>query len=300
MMLIVGAKRGRATTRFATTLSAAVLAACLMTVPAAAKSKKLRSIDALAQALAARIPQKPGTVVYVAFPSWKGKEKHFLLRKEIGKELTAAFAAALPDDKIYTPDDAAKILAKTGIQPLDLYFDFPLGQYGGHLVAMMGATLTIASLIAEDANGIRLTVSVWKVPENERLAEKSAVVAEAPRIRELLSLPDKPAKDSAGVYEAGIGGVVSPRCIRCTKPAYPPVSMGWAETGTIFLRLTVEMGGSVADVAVLGIEAKRSGALLAKSAVRAVRAWHMAPALGPDKKPVPARILVEIQFTLGS
>ena len=288
--------------RFADIKRAGILAAgvvCLMAAPATARAPKPRSIDALARALAAKIPQEPGTIVYVAFPGWKGHRTRFLLCKEIGKELANAFATALPGDKIYTPADAARILAKTGIQPLDLYFDFPMGQYGGELVAGIGAKATIASLIEKDGNGIRLIVSVWTAPANRLLEKKSAVIAETPRIRELLSLPDTPVKDNSGVYEAGVGGVGSPRCLKCTKPAYPPVSMGYAETGTIFLRLTVETNGRVADVTIIGIESDGNGTEIAMSAARAVQTWRMAPALGLDKKPVPARMVVEITFALG-
>jgi hypothetical protein len=271
------------------------LAACLMTVPASAKSKKLHSIDALAQALAAKIPQEPGTIVYVAFPGWKGKEKHFLLCKEIGKELTEAFAKALPDDKIYTPADAARILAKTGIQPLDVYFDFPWGRYGGNLVAMMGGEATVASLIAEDGSGLRVTVSVWKVQGDRRLVKESMVVAASPRIRELLALPDRPVKDSSGVYKAGIGGIGSPRCLSCPKPPVPLATAERMESGTIFVGLTVRANGSLADITVLGIKTKRPDAGMAESAIHTIRTWRLSPAVGPDKKPVPTRVLVEIE-----
>lgn len=272
--------------------------ACFLAATAAAEPPMVHSINVLAQALAAKIPQKPGTIVYLAFPGWKGKEKHFLLRKQIGKELAEAFAAALPGGEIYTPAEAARILAKTGIQPLDFYFDFPWGRYGSNLVAMMGGETTIASLIERDPNGIRLTVSVWKVQGDRRLAKKSVLVAESPRIRESLSLPDKPVKDGSGVYKAGVGGIGSPRCLSCPKPPVPLATAERMESGTIFVGLTVRADGSVADIAILGIKTKRPDAEMAESAIHTIRTWRLTPALAPDERPVPTRALAEIEVVL--
>jgi len=65
---------------------------------------------------------------------------------DVGQNCTSAIAPALPGDKIYTPDEAAGILAKTGIQPLDVYLGFPSKTYGSNVVVMMGGEATIASL----------------------------------------------------------------------------------------------------------------------------------------------------------
>ena len=296
----------------------ALIAAFVITAPAEARAPKLHSIDALAQELAPKIPQKPGTIVYVAFPGWKGHKFHYLLRKEICDELAKALSAALPADKIYTPAEAAGILQKAGFDPLDVYFlklDAPtvrtaLASLSGYQTlpviptadsyvgGLIGASVAVTSTARAHAGGIILRAEAAEISQGRRIARLRAGLADAPALRALLDLPDTPIKGPSGAYAAGIGGVGQPRCIHCPRPRFTQKAIRDKATGAVLLYLTVGAHGRVTDPVVVANFTSPLEPSLARVSLEEVRKWQLRAALGPNREPVPVRVQVVISFSL--
>jgi hypothetical protein len=296
----------------------ALIAAFVITAPAEAKPPKLDSIVALAQALAPRIRQKPGAIVYVAFPGWKGHKFHYLLRKEICNELAGALSAALPADKIYTPAEAAGILRKAGFGPLDVYFfrlDGPtvrtaLASLVGYqrlplvptadsyIGGLIGASVAVTSTARAHAGEIILQAEAEDISQGKRLARLRATLADAPALRALLDLPDTPIEGPDGAYAPGIGGVGQPRCIHCPKPRFTKQAVKDKATGAVLLYLTVGAHGRVSDPVVVANFTRPLEPSLALASLEEVRKWQLRGAVGPSQKPVPVRVQVEFSFSL--
>lgn len=94
--------------------------------------------------------------------------------------------------------------------------------------------------------------------------------------------------------QAGLKGVVPPACIHCPNPDYTDELRRQKIEGVVFLSIVVTQEGRVTAAKVI----KAPDDELARKALEAVRTWRLKPANGPDGKPVPARINVEVWFRL--
>lgn len=269
-----------------------VLLACFIATTAGGKTRKPGSMAELAREVAERLPHYSGVVVYVAMPAWEGHRRHYALCQTINQELVRSLSAAEPADKFYGPAQAAGILAKAGVDPLDVYFGFTGKQNASYAASMIGAEVAISAEIEGRGDGISLTVEAMQARREKRLA-KLAIFLDSPHLRTLLSLPDVPIKDSAGVYEPGVGGVSMPRCTHCPNPHFRGNEFGNIARALILVGLTVNPNGRVSNVVLLSDSRARK---MDRRALRAVRGWKFTPATGPSGKPVPVRILAEIQF----
>jgi protein TonB len=93
-------------------------------------------------------------------------------------------------------------------------------------------------------------------------------------------------------YVGGIGGIVFPKCVECPDPAYSDQAQSSKVSGTVVLHLMVTAEGYATN-----IQVQRSlGYGLDEKAVEAVGNWRFKPAVGPEDKPVPVWIDVEVNF----
>jgi TonB family protein len=275
--------------------AALALAACLTATSAAsARKTKIDSVGALAHLLAAKLPHSSKETVYVGFPVWKGQGDHYLLLEKIGEELGQALSAADPTDKVVTSPEATAILSKAGFQPLDVYYG--LGSI--YAARLIGAPLVITTEIRLEGDGLALTVEAMDPARKKRYAKLKALLPDSPHIHALLSQPDVPVKDGAGVYEAGVGGVGLPTCVHCPNPELPPDAArdaARASSRLILIGLTVGTNGEVISAALLeGSQASDVNRI----ALETVRSWRLHPVRGPGGKLVPVHMIVEIQIRL--
>ena len=106
------------------------------------------------------------------------------------------------------------------------------------------------------------------------------------------SEPVKAAVPAQDVYPLG-GRVSAPYPHFKPQPPYSEKARIAKYSGTVVLRLVVNEGGSVSDVAVV----KPLFFGLAEQAIQTVRTWKFGPALR-DGTPVPVRVIVEVNFRL--
>jgi TonB family protein len=109
----------------------------------------------------------------------------------------------------------------------------------------------------------------------------------------------KPAKEATakfvdGAYIALIGGIGSPKCLECPDASYSEQARAAKVSGTVVLHFIVTEEGQATN-----IQVKRSlGYGLDEKAAEAVRNWRFKPAVGPEDKPVPVWIDVEVSFRI--
>ena len=97
-----------------------------------------------------------------------------------------------------------------------------------------------------------------------------------------------------GVFRAGINGVGTPQCIYCPDPEYSDEARKAKYQGTVLLQIIVSADGRVMKATA----AKGPGMGLEEKAIEKVLTWKLKPALGPNGKPVPVSLTVEVTFHL--
>jgi len=97
-----------------------------------------------------------------------------------------------------------------------------------------------------------------------------------------------------GAFRAGTGGVGEPTCLYCPDPKFSEEARKAKHQGTVTLRLIVTAEGRAANISVV----KGLGLGLDEKALEAVQIWQFKPALGPNGKPVPVWVTVEVTFRL--
>ena len=88
------------------------------------------------------------------------------------------------------------------------------------------------------------------------------------------------------------GNVQASKLIHRVEPDYPELAKRARVQGIVFLRVTVDEQGNVADIEVI-----RGHPLLTQSAVDAVRQWKYSPTI-LNQEPVPVIATVTVNFVL--
>jgi TonB family protein len=99
---------------------------------------------------------------------------------------------------------------------------------------------------------------------------------------------------NTGPFRPGEDGVGFPSCVYCPDPVPSEEARIARINGTVSLQLVVEPDGHAAEVQV----AKGLGYGLDELAVQTVKRWQFKAASGPNGKPVPTIVSVEINFHL--
>jgi TonB family protein len=97
-----------------------------------------------------------------------------------------------------------------------------------------------------------------------------------------------------GVFEAGVNGVGYPSCPYRPSPEYSDEARKAKYQGSVALRAIITVDGRVADATPV----QGPGMGLEEKAVEGVRQWHCIPARGPNGKPVPTWVTIEVNFHL--
>src|ERR1700735_505071 len=97
-----------------------------------------------------------------------------------------------------------------------------------------------------------------------------------------------------GYFSAGTGGYGVPVCVYCPNAQFSDEAVKAKYQGTVTLAIVIMPDGHTEDIHVV----KGLGLGLDENAVKAIRTWRFKPALGPNGKPAPVRMNVEMQFRL--
>jgi TonB family protein len=143
-------------------------------------------------------------------------------------------------------------------------------------------------------------VTVPLTPELQALESKPPLAAEKPSgesgptwVRPGFHIPDNganvPSVDTGGNY-------TPPRCLECARAQYPDSAMGAKVQGVISLRILVDATGQPAEIIVL----KGLPCGLNERAIETVATWRLAPAKGPDGKPLAVWQTAQLSFELSN
>ena len=97
-----------------------------------------------------------------------------------------------------------------------------------------------------------------------------------------------------GSFRAGVNGVGSPVCIYCPLPEYSDEARKAKYQGSVTLDVTVTTDGRVINPVVV----KGPGLGLEEKAMAQVKNWKLKPSIGPNGKPVNARVIIEVAFRI--
>ena len=106
--------------------------------------------------------------------------------------------------------------------------------------------------------------------------------------------PGSGGSTGGGVFRAGTGGVGYPTCFYMPDPKYSEEARKAKYQGVVVLEGTITLDGRVTDIQTV----KGPGLGLEEKAVEAVKDWRCKPAMGPNGKPVPTRVPIEVNFRL--
>jgi TonB family protein len=85
-----------------------------------------------------------------------------------------------------------------------------------------------------------------------------------------------------------------PSCENCPEPPFTEEARARKIEGIVLLVVTITEQGVAQQISVV----RGLGGGLTDSAVQTVRGWRFKPAVGPDGKPLAARITIEVNFVL--
>jgi len=97
-----------------------------------------------------------------------------------------------------------------------------------------------------------------------------------------------------GAFRAGVNGVGMPTCFYAPDPQYSDEARKAKYQGIVVLEGVITLDGKVTQIRVV----KSPGLGLDEKAVEAVRTWRCKPAMGPNGKPVPTQVPIEVTFRL--
>jgi protein TonB len=97
-----------------------------------------------------------------------------------------------------------------------------------------------------------------------------------------------------GVFRAGVNGVGTPSCYYQPEPPYPEEARKAKWAGTVVVEGVVNIDGRITNLMVI----KSPGLGLDETTIQTVKTWRCKPALGPNGKPVPTRVPIEVVYRL--
>ena len=97
-----------------------------------------------------------------------------------------------------------------------------------------------------------------------------------------------------GAFRAGVNGVGVPICLYCPIPQYSDEARKAKYQGTVVLQVTITTDGRAINISVV----KGPGLGLEEKAIEAVKGWKFKPAVGPNGRPVPTIVPIEVTFRL--
>lgn len=119
-----------------------------------------------------------------------------------------------------------------------------------------------------------------------------AVASETPLA---ISAMDIAVAETVNIPMAGKDGYTNPQCIHCPDPEYSEEGYSERIQGELIMDVVIGVDGRVHNIRVI----KGLGHGLDEEAIHAARdVWRFKPALGPNGKPAPVRMLIDINFHL--
>jgi TonB family protein len=217
---------------------------------------------------------------------------------EFDTVLQAELAKSIPNAQFIQREEAVKHLADHGFLSIDAY----MGALDD-VASDVGAEVVIGENFLRKRNSCELHTTVADAKHLYALADLSTGIScLAVSTKTTLSLLKDPATGASLIVPLpqspdvppGASLIRFPTCLSCPEPHYSGDARQQRIQGSVHVLITVTEQGTVENArAVSAVEES-----LARASLQAVNAWQLKPAIGPDGKPFPARVLVEVTFRL--
>jgi TonB family protein len=266
----------------------ALFAPVFLAAPALAQQPEL---DALAARIGKRIPVSDRKRVVVGSfrrIGQKWNEAGFRPGRRLSERFAKALAGVRPDLEVIPLQRLSALKPPSGLQSIDIY-----EPYAGDLFAYQaGADLFVFGEYNLEKGALRLDLRVFDMASGKKLLQESGKLS-------LGDLPEPPQTEPirdplTGVYLSGVGGVSFPKCVLCPNPRYTDEARQKGASGNLSLRATITEQGNATDLVIV----KPFCCGLDQASIQMIKTWKFAPAQGPDGKPVPARITIEMSFRI--
>jgi TonB family protein len=203
----------------------------------------------------------------------------------------------IADAQFIDRGDAVKHLADHGFLSIDAYMG-ALDNVGYDA----GAEMVIGENFQRNRNTCHLNTTVVYAKHHYDLGDFSTDVPCTAATKTKLSLLKDPASDVFLIVPlpelpdtpSDESRIVYPSCLSCPDPHYTGDAKERGIQGSVQILITVTDHGAVENA--MGLGTVEVG--LAMASIRAVSGWQLKPAVGPDGKPFPARVKVEVTFRL--
>ena len=219
---------------------------------------------------------------------------------ELGRVLAGDFSSALAlaskDVDVLDPARLNDLLRARRQTPLSLRDPKVAAEMG----AQFGAEAVITGQLEDVGATVSLNLKLLDVSAGAWLDTFSAALPKTEPVARLLAQqlyrlppPAPPGPHMVdGAYLPGRGGVGTPKCLSCPSPPYSEKARKEKISGVVMLELVVTPEGRTKNIKVV----RGVGYGLDEQAVNAVKDWTFVPADGPDGKPVPVRVNLEVTF----
>jgi protein TonB len=97
-----------------------------------------------------------------------------------------------------------------------------------------------------------------------------------------------------GAFRAGVNGVGMPSCYYKPDPPYSEEARKAKYAGTVLVDVLITLDGRVTNPQII----TSPGLGLDEKTIETVRTWRCKPAIGPNGKPVPTKVNIEVVFRL--
>ena len=144
-----------------------------------------------------------------------------------------------------------------------------------------------------DRSQSTLTIGLHASAVSEREESVGTATGTIALTQEMVSLLSE-RLNAPHVFHPGKDGVGYPKCTFCPVPRYSDEARARKVEGQVLLQVTITTEGRATNIVVL----RRAGYGLDERAIETVRKWKFEPAPGPDGKPVPVRVPIQITFRL--
>lgn len=262
---------------------------------AAQQSPEQRQFDKLAEKVVKNVTKTDATSILTTPLSGCLGEPQFCA--DFDAVLRTSVQRQFPGAKFIDRDDAVKHLVDHGFLMIDSYMG-ALDSVGRDA----GAEVVISENFERNRNTCHLKATITDAKHLYALGDVSIEIPCTEATKTKLSLLKDPASGVSMIVplpevsdaESVYSHITYPSCVSCPDPHYTGDAKARGIQGSVRILFTLTDQGAVENAKVLG--AVEEG--LAMASIRAVSGWKLKAAVGPDGKPFPARVPVEITFRL--
>jgi len=243
-------------------------------------------IETLAHQMAVALSHsKQKTVVVLDF---FGADKPGAVGQKLADEFAAALAKSTHDFQVRDRSQVLELLQKNSLEPGSIRD----AETASWFLQNTGADAVILGTMSAGLGGLGVSVEAYRVADLYPIASFQTSV---PFTAELQALAgDNEDGEFASLPHGGRGGYTEPTCSYCPSPSLPMEAQKRTLKGTAVLEFTVDEEGRTSDIRVK--IAAPDG--FTPQAVKAVQAWKLKPATGPDGKPTAVRQEATLTFNL--